>query len=67
MANETLHRRIIPRRFAIATKEVSLAQFEEFLKEHPEIGSSNAREFSPDPGALRASLAGMPRPASATG
>ena len=47
--NEMLHRRIIPRRFAIATKEVSIEQFEEFLKEHPEIGDANAREFSPDP------------------
>jgi serine/threonine protein kinase/formylglycine-generating enzyme required for sulfatase activity len=46
---ETLHRRIIPRRFAIATMEVSIEQFEEFLKHHPEIGSAGAREFSPDP------------------
>ena len=37
---EKLHRRIIPRRFAIATKEVSNEQFEEFLKEHPELGSA---------------------------
>jgi len=41
--------RIIPRRFAIATKEVSIEQFEEFLKEHPELRSANAREFSPEP------------------
>jgi len=46
---ETLHRRIIPRRFAIATKEVSVEQFEEFLKEHPELRSANDREFSSDP------------------
>jgi eukaryotic-like serine/threonine-protein kinase len=46
---EKLHKRIIPRRFAIATKEVSTEQFEEFLKEHPVLCSANAREFSPDP------------------
>ncbi len=47
--DETQHRRIIPRRFAIATKEVSHAELEKFLKEHPELGSANRREFSPDP------------------
>ncbi len=47
--NETLHRRIIPRRFAIATKEVSIEQFEEFLKDHPELRSTNDREFSSGP------------------
>ena len=47
--NEKPHRRIIPRRFAIATKEVSNEQFEEFLKEHPELGSAKPREFSPVP------------------
>ena len=45
---EKPHRRIIPRRFAIATKEVSTAQFEEFLSYHPELRSANSREFSPD-------------------
>jgi len=48
-SEEKLHRRIIPRRFAIATKEVSNEQFEEFLKEHPEMRSTNDREFSSDP------------------
>ncbi len=47
--SEKLHRRIIPRRFAIATKEVSTEQFEEFLEQHRELGSANRREFSPDP------------------
>jgi formylglycine-generating enzyme required for sulfatase activity len=47
-SNEVLHRRIIPRRFAVATREVSLEQFEEFLKDHPDIGDAGAREFSPD-------------------
>jgi formylglycine-generating enzyme required for sulfatase activity len=47
--NEILHRRIIPRRFAISTKEVSIAQFERFLKEHPEIDPAKGREFSPSP------------------
>jgi serine/threonine protein kinase/formylglycine-generating enzyme required for sulfatase activity len=34
--NETLHRRRIPRSFAIATQEVTVEQFERFLKAHPD-------------------------------
>jgi formylglycine-generating enzyme required for sulfatase activity len=48
--NEILHRRIIPRRFAISTKEVTISQFERFLKDNPEIDPGDGREFSPDPG-----------------
>jgi serine/threonine protein kinase/formylglycine-generating enzyme required for sulfatase activity len=45
---EALHRRIIPRRFAISTKEVSNDQYRRFLKENPEIDVANSAEFSPD-------------------
>ena len=33
--DEIPHRRIIPRRFAIATKEVTVEQYQEFVKENP--------------------------------
>ena len=36
-ANETPHRRIIPRRFAIAAKEVTVEQYQEFVKENPGV------------------------------
>ena len=48
-AIETLHRRRINRRFAIATKEVTVEQYQRFLKRtrrsHLEID-----KYSPDPG-----------------
>ena len=37
-SSEILHRRIIPRRFAIATQEVTVEQYQEFVKENP-VGS----------------------------
>jgi eukaryotic-like serine/threonine-protein kinase len=48
---EDLHRRQIPRRFAIASKEVTNAQFAAFLAENPGFkGSYRYREdLSPDP------------------
>ena len=46
---------------------MTLAEFEEFLKEHPEVGSSNAREFSPDPLGPASKPSWYARPASATG
>jgi serine/threonine protein kinase/formylglycine-generating enzyme required for sulfatase activity len=48
LANEALHRRIIPRRYAIATKEVNNEQYRQFLKENPQINEANSAEFSPD-------------------
>jgi formylglycine-generating enzyme required for sulfatase activity len=36
---EKLHRRSIPRSFAIATKEVTVRQFREFLEDNPEVAS----------------------------
>jgi formylglycine-generating enzyme required for sulfatase activity len=38
-SDEALHRKRIPRSFALATKEVTVQQFQEFLKDHPDIGS----------------------------
>ena len=46
--DELLHKRAIPRRFAIATKEVTVEQYQEFVKENPVYYASNNR-YSPDP------------------
>ncbi len=43
-AHETAHRRVVPRGYAIASKEVSIAQFEEFLKSDPKRQQSFAHE-----------------------
>jgi serine/threonine protein kinase/formylglycine-generating enzyme required for sulfatase activity/tetratricopeptide (TPR) repeat protein len=48
--NERLHWRQIGRRYAIGTKPVSVAQFERFLKAHPEIKHSSARSSGSPPG-----------------
>jgi formylglycine-generating enzyme required for sulfatase activity len=47
--NETPHRRIIPRRFAIAATEVSVRQFQAFLRETPALQFSYLKKYSPDP------------------
>ena len=39
-SDETPHRRSIPRRFAIAAKEVTVEQYERFTREHPQFGCS---------------------------
>jgi formylglycine-generating enzyme required for sulfatase activity len=46
---ETLHRRRIGRSFAIATKAVTVAQFEEFLRDCPEVKHIYPAKVSPDP------------------
>jgi serine/threonine protein kinase/formylglycine-generating enzyme required for sulfatase activity len=48
--NETPHRRRIPRAFAIATKEVTVAQFRRFLEANPDVKAKHAylKKFSPD-------------------
>jgi formylglycine-generating enzyme required for sulfatase activity len=46
--DETLHRRRISRHFALATKTVTVRQFEEFLKAHPEIRHTYREKYSPD-------------------
>jgi formylglycine-generating enzyme required for sulfatase activity/tetratricopeptide (TPR) repeat protein len=50
-ADETPHSRVIPYRFALATKEVSVAQYQEFVKDHPEFGPAQhyLDKFSPRP------------------
>jgi serine/threonine protein kinase/formylglycine-generating enzyme required for sulfatase activity len=47
--DEELHRRRIGRSFALATKSVTVEQFQKFLKVHPEVGHSYNRRYSPDP------------------
>ena len=42
------HRRIIPRRFAIAAKEVTVEEYQEYVKENPGVDAINDK-FSPDP------------------
>jgi formylglycine-generating enzyme required for sulfatase activity len=47
-SNEELHWRRIGRRYAIATKPVTVAQFERFLKAHPEVDHTFTKEYSPE-------------------
>jgi formylglycine-generating enzyme required for sulfatase activity len=50
--DETLHRRRIDRGFAIAAKEVTRAQYEQFLKANPNVFTVSAEEkarYFPDP------------------
>jgi serine/threonine protein kinase/formylglycine-generating enzyme required for sulfatase activity len=46
--NEPLHRRHIPRSFAVATKQVTVAQFQRYLKAHPEVRHYTDPRSSPD-------------------
>jgi formylglycine-generating enzyme required for sulfatase activity len=46
---ELPHRRVIPRRFAIAAKEVTVADYQEFVKENPEVDHATSSRLSPDP------------------
>jgi formylglycine-generating enzyme required for sulfatase activity/tetratricopeptide (TPR) repeat protein len=48
-SSETLHRRVISRRFAIAAKEVTVAQYQEFVKENPAVDHATNDRYSPDP------------------
>ena len=48
-SEEILHRRIIPRRFAIATQEVTVEQYQEFVKENPAHDHADNDRYSPDP------------------
>ena len=43
------HRQRISHRFAIASKEVTVEQFQRFLKEHPRIPAKNDQRDSPEP------------------
>ena len=46
---ETPHRQPINRRFAIATKEVTVEQYQRFLKENPKIARLEIDRYSPEP------------------
>jgi len=51
-ADETPHPRVIPRRFAIADKEVTVAQYERFVQSgNPQFGVARSYldKYSPDP------------------
>jgi formylglycine-generating enzyme required for sulfatase activity len=50
-ANELPHRRVIPRRFAIAAKEVNVEQWQRFERTHAqhELPPSFVKRFRPDP------------------
>jgi formylglycine-generating enzyme required for sulfatase activity len=49
--NERPHRRVIPRRFAIAAKEVTVEQYQRFAQGHPQssIALTDLDRFSPEP------------------
>jgi formylglycine-generating enzyme required for sulfatase activity len=47
--SEISHRRIIPRRFAIATQEVSVKQHHVFVQENPGVDHAQNDNYSPDP------------------
>jgi formylglycine-generating enzyme required for sulfatase activity len=49
-SEERLHWRVIGRRYAIATKAVTVAEFRRFLKAHPEVAKQHnyPKEYSPD-------------------
>jgi formylglycine-generating enzyme required for sulfatase activity len=49
LSNEDTHHRIIPRRFAIATQEVSVKQYQVFVKENPGLDHAQNDRYSPDP------------------
>ncbi len=46
--NERLHRRRIGRSFALASKTVTVRQFQAFLKAHPEVKHPHNKKYSPD-------------------
>ena len=47
--SEIPHRRIIPRQFAIAAYEVSVEQYQEFVKDNPGVEHAQNSSHSPDP------------------
>ena len=50
--DELLHKRVIPRRFAIATKEVTVEQYRRFQQASPDnddAAESELKRYSPDP------------------
>jgi formylglycine-generating enzyme required for sulfatase activity len=49
LSGEDTHHRIIPRRFAIATQEVSVKQYQVFVRENPGLDHAQNGRDSPDP------------------
>ncbi len=47
--DETLHRQRINHRYAIASKEVTVEQYQRFLKENPKIARLEIDRYSPEP------------------
>jgi serine/threonine protein kinase/formylglycine-generating enzyme required for sulfatase activity len=47
-SQETLHRKHIGRSFAIATKEVTVKQFQEFLRQTPSVKHVYRRQYAPE-------------------
>ena len=47
--NESLHKQVIPRRFAIAAKEVTIKQYQDFLEKNPKIARLEGDMYSPEP------------------
>ena len=47
-SKEILHRRIIPRRFVIAAQEVSVEQYQRFMKQNPGVADIETDKYSPD-------------------
>jgi formylglycine-generating enzyme required for sulfatase activity len=48
-SDEVWHRRRIGRSFALGTKAVTVAQFEQFRKAHPDVRHFYTKRFSPEP------------------
>jgi formylglycine-generating enzyme required for sulfatase activity len=48
--NERPHRRVIPRSYAIMTKPVTVAQWQRFLKDRPDVPRDFLKRYSPEPG-----------------
>jgi formylglycine-generating enzyme required for sulfatase activity len=50
-ANEPSHRRVIPRRFAMAGKEVSVEQYQQLLRDHSQfrVAQGDLDKYSPEP------------------
>ena len=48
--NEKPHRRVIPRSYAIMTKPVTVAGWQQFLKDRPRVPRDFLKRYSPEPG-----------------
>jgi formylglycine-generating enzyme required for sulfatase activity/tRNA A-37 threonylcarbamoyl transferase component Bud32 len=48
--NEKPHRRVIPRNYAIVTKPVTVGQWQQFLRDRPDVPREFSKRYSPEPG-----------------